>query len=83
MMGTQVMDEPLLASAPRILHEQQRQQAIKEYHVASPDNKEVFAIPKEMYDAIADVLRKGQSGSVEIQFRNGGIAGVESRRKWK
>ena len=46
--------------------------------VVAPDGNHV-EIPRELFGLLHDFLRGSkQTGSVVIQFRNGGIAGLES-----
>ena len=48
------------------------------YVVISPEGNQI-EIPKELFAALWDFLRGNRpSGSVTIQFRNGGIAGLEA-----
>jgi hypothetical protein len=54
------------------------QQSQQQYSVVAPDGNRV-EIPRELYGLLLDFLRGSkQTGSVVIQFRNGGIAGLES-----
>ncbi|HET8890820.1 MAG TPA: hypothetical protein VFQ41_18090 [Candidatus Angelobacter sp.] len=57
------------------------QQSRQEYLVVSPDGHQV-EIPKELFGLLWDFIHGSKSaGSVVIQFRNGGIAGLESITK--
>ncbi len=48
------------------------------YLVISPDGTQV-EIPKELYMVLWDFLQGSRSsGSIIVQFRNGGIAGLEA-----
>lgn len=48
------------------------------YLVVSPEGNEI-EIPRELYAALWDFLDGSKcSGSIVIQFRNGGIAGLEA-----
>ena len=54
------------------------QQAKNQYLVVAPDGNQV-EIPKELFGVLWDFLEGDKhSGSVMIQFRNGGIAGLEA-----
>jgi hypothetical protein len=54
------------------------QQSQQQYMVVAPDGNHV-EIPRELFGLLHDFLRgTKQTGSVVIQFRNGGIAGLES-----
>ena len=54
------------------------QQQGQQYLVKSPEGAHI-EIPKELYDALREfVLETKAMGSVVIQFRNGGIAGLEA-----
>jgi hypothetical protein len=49
-----------------------------EHLVVSPDGSRV-SIPKELFGALADFLQGSkQTGALVIQFRNGGVAGLEA-----
>ena len=49
-----------------------------EHLVMSPDGSQI-CIPKELFGALADFLQGGKpTGALVIQFRNGGIAGLEA-----
>lgn len=57
------------------------QQSRQQYLVVSPDGHEV-EIPKELFGLLWDFIHGSKAaGSVVIQFRNGGIAGLESITK--
>ena len=57
------------------------QQTRQQYLVVSPDGLEV-EIPKELFGLLWDFIHGSKpAGSVVIQFRNGGIAGLESITK--
>lgn len=57
-----------------VLSFQPRQQCV----IVSPDGVEI-EIPKELFGALWDFLNGSyQTGSMVIQFRNGGIAGIEA-----
>lgn len=48
------------------------------YLVVAPDGTQV-EIPKELYMVLWDFLQGSRnSGSITIQFRNGGVAGLEA-----
>ena len=48
------------------------------YRITSPEGTEV-KIPKELFALLWDFLRVHRgSGTIIIQFRNGGVAGLES-----
>ena len=55
------------------------QQQTEQYLVMSPEGMRI-EIPKELYGALCDFLHATSkpTGSVVIQFRNGGIAGLEA-----
>jgi hypothetical protein len=54
------------------------QQGRSQYFVVAPDGNQV-EIPKELFGLLWDFLHGDKaSGSVIIQFRNGGVAGLES-----
>ena len=54
------------------------QQAKHQYLVVAPDGNQV-EIHKELFGVLWDFLEGDKhSGSVMIQFRNGGIAGLEA-----
>jgi hypothetical protein len=42
---------------------------------------ENFEIPRSVFDALRDMLKNQDSGSVTVHFKTGGVAGVESLRK--
>jgi len=49
-----------------------------QYVVISPEGNQI-EIPKELFGALWDFLQGNKpSGSVTIQFRNGGVAGLEA-----
>ena len=49
-----------------------------QYLVVAPDGNNI-EIPKELFGVLWDFLQGNKStGSVVIQFRNGGIAGLEA-----
>jgi hypothetical protein len=49
-----------------------------EHRVVSPDGSQI-SIPRELFGALADFLQGSKStGALVIQFRNGGIAGLEA-----
>lgn len=51
------------------------------YLVISPEGNQV-EIPRELYMALWDFLQGSKcSGSIIIQFRNGGVAGLEASVK--
>jgi hypothetical protein len=48
------------------------------YVVVSPDGSRI-EIPKELFVALWDFIEENKpSGTVTIQFRNGGVAGLEA-----
>jgi len=48
------------------------------YFVVSPDGRQI-AIPSELFGLLWDFLEGNkQTGSIIVQFRNGGVAGLES-----
>jgi len=54
------------------------QQSSPQYMVMSPDGNHIV-IPKELFRALWDFLHENKpAGSVVIQFRNGGVAGLEA-----
>jgi hypothetical protein len=54
------------------------QHSSQQYLVVSPDGSRI-EIPKELFGLLLDFLQGSkQTGSVVIQFRNGGIAGLEA-----
>jgi hypothetical protein len=54
------------------------QQQPQQYLVKSPEGMQI-EIPKELYDALREFVQETKAvGSVVIQFRNGGIAGLEA-----
>jgi hypothetical protein len=53
-------------------------QGDSQYRITSPEGTQV-KIPKELFGALWDFLHGDKaSGTVIIQFRNGGVAGLES-----
>lgn len=53
-------------------------QGRSQYSVVPPDGKQI-EIPKELFGLLWDFLEGDKaSGTVVIQFRNGGVAGLES-----
>ena len=51
---------------------------VHSYLLVSPEGEEI-EIPRELYGALQDFLQKNrQTGSILIQFRNGGVAGLEA-----
>jgi len=49
-----------------------------QYAVVSPDGSRI-EIPKELFRALWDFVKGDKSsGTVTIQFRNGGVAGLEA-----
>jgi hypothetical protein len=57
------------------------QQANPNYRITSPEGTEI-KIPKELFEVLCDFLSgHSNSGTVIIQFRNGGVAGLESMVK--
>lgn len=47
------------------------------YRIVSPEGNQI-QIPKELFGALQDFVHGSKpNGSVVIQFRNGGIAGLE------
>lgn len=49
-----------------------------QYKVVSPDGNRI-EIPKELFGALWDFIEGNKpSGTVTIQFRNGGVAGLEA-----
>jgi hypothetical protein len=53
-------------------------QGRSQYSVVPPDGKQI-EIPKELFGLLWDFLEGDKaSGTVTIQFRNGGVAGLES-----
>ena len=47
------------------------------YRIVSPEGNQI-QIPKELFGALLDFVHGSKpNGSVVIQFRNGGIAGLE------
>ena len=60
-------------SAPALQYESSLQ-----YAVVSPDGNRI-EIPKELFQALWDFIKGSKhSGTVTIQFRNGGVAGLEA-----
>ena len=54
------------------------QQSLQQYKVVAPDGNQV-EIPKELFGLLWDFSAGNKpTGSVVIQFRNGGIAGLEA-----
>jgi len=54
------------------------QSGAQQYLVVSPEGIKI-EIPQELFGALCDFLQGSKpSGSVVIQFRNGGIAGLEA-----
>jgi hypothetical protein len=54
------------------------QRNAQQYLVVAPDGKQI-EIPKELFGLLWDFLEGNKpAGSVVIQFRNGGIAGLEA-----
>jgi hypothetical protein len=54
------------------------QQQAQQYLVKSPEGTQI-EIPKELYDALREFVQETKAmASVVIQFRNGGIAGLEA-----
>jgi hypothetical protein len=54
------------------------QHSPQQYTVVAPDGNRI-EIPKELFGLLLDFLQGSkQTGSVVIQFRNGGIAGLEA-----
>jgi len=54
------------------------QQNVQQYQVVAPDGNHV-EIPKELFGILWDFSAGTKpNGSVVIQFRNGGIAGLEA-----
>ena len=54
------------------------QQNPQQYTVVAPDGNRI-EIPRELFGLLLDFLQGSkQNGSVVIQFRNGGIAGLEA-----
>lgn len=57
------------------------QQSPQQYLVVAPDGDRI-EIPKELFGLLWDFLQGSkQTGSVIMQFRNGGIAGLEAVTK--
>jgi len=57
------------------------QQGAHQYLVVSPEGIQI-EIPQELFGALCDFLQGNRpTGSVVIQFRNGGIAGLEAQVK--
>jgi len=55
------------------------QQGGHPYRVVSPEGVQI-EIPQELFGALCDFLQGSKpTGSVVIQFRNGGIAGLEAQ----
>jgi hypothetical protein len=54
------------------------QQNVQQYQVVAPDGNHI-EIPKELFGLLWDFSAGNKpNGSVVIQFRNGGIAGLEA-----
>ena len=54
------------------------QQNPQQYLVVAPDGNRI-EIPRELFGLLLDFIQGSkQNGSVVIQFRNGGIAGLEA-----
>ncbi|HWZ45470.1 MAG TPA: hypothetical protein VNW97_18490 [Candidatus Saccharimonadales bacterium] len=54
------------------------QPSAPQHLVVSPDGSGI-SIPKELFGALADFLQGSKpTGALIIQFRNGGIAGMEA-----
>ena len=54
------------------------QQSVQQYLVVAPDGNQI-EIPKELFGLLWDFSAGNKpTGSVIIQFRNGGIAGLEA-----
>jgi hypothetical protein len=54
------------------------QHSPQQYLVIAPDGNRI-EIPKELFGLLLDFLQGSkQTGSVVIQFRNGGVAGLEA-----
>jgi len=57
------------------------EQRAQQYLVVSPEGAQI-EIPKELFGALCDFVHDNKStGSVVIQFRNGGVAGLEAQVK--
>ena len=57
------------------------QQGMNQYQVVSPEGVQI-EIPQELFGALYDFLHVNKpTGSIVIQFRNGGIAGLEAQVK--
>lgn len=57
----------------------------EDYVMLSPDGR-VLKVTAAVYDALAMFMgmnRKHDAGAIEMQFRNGGVAGVEAKVKLK
>jgi len=46
--------------------------------IVDPDEKDVVTVPKELFAAVDCFIRERKTGSVTIQFKTGGVAGVET-----
>ncbi len=54
------------------------QPSAPQHVVVSPDGSQI-SIPRELFDALADFLQGSKpTGALVIQFRNGGVAGLEA-----
>jgi hypothetical protein len=54
------------------------QPTAQQHMVVSPDGSQIH-IPKELFGALADFLQGSKpTGALVIQFRNGGVAGLEA-----
>jgi hypothetical protein len=54
------------------------EQTPQQYRVVSPEGIQI-QIPRELFGALSDFVHGAKpTGSVVIQFRNGGIAGLEA-----
>jgi hypothetical protein len=51
-----------------------------QYRLVSPEGRQI-ALTKEIFDSIEEMQRRRCTGSVIIDFKGGGIAGVESQTK--
>ncbi|MGZ4853719.1 MAG: hypothetical protein ACXVKH_00750 [Candidatus Angelobacter sp.] len=57
------------------------QQSPQQYLVVAPDGNQI-EIPKELFGLLWDFIQGSKpTGSVIMQFRNGGIAGLEAVTK--
>jgi hypothetical protein len=60
-------------------------QTLSEYVLLAPDGRHIV-LTAAVFDGLAMFIggeRKHEAGKVEIQFRNGGVAGVEVNAKLK